>query len=148
VRSHCPRRRRRRAPRRSETARRRSPSEGQPHEHDRRAGELAGRRLLAERGPRRRDADDPHEQREGCDTYASLRIAEQRLSLQEIAEELGHSLEVLATHYAHVISEYARKGRIDPEKLIREARKRVAGGDVSRRTRRQMDAISPAAPSE
>jgi hypothetical protein len=84
----------------------------------------------------------------GCNTYASLRIAEQRLSLQEIAEELGHSLEVLATHYAHVISEYARKGRIDPEKLIREARKRVAGGDVSRRTRRQMDAISPAAPSE
>jgi integrase len=64
-------------------------------------------------------------------TYASLRIAEQRLSLQEIAEELGHSLEVLAEHYAHVISEYAGKGRIDPEKLIREARKRVARGDVS-----------------
>lgn len=81
-------------------------------------------------------------------TYASLRIAEQRLSLQEIAEELGHSLEVLATHYAHVISEYAGKGKIDPEKLIREARERVAGGDVSRRTRRQMDAISPAAPRE
>jgi integrase len=75
-------------------------------------------------------------------TYASLRIAEQRLSLQEIAEELGHSLEVLAEHYAHVISDYAGKGRIDPEKLIREARKRVARGDVSGRTGRQMDAKS------
>ena len=75
-------------------------------------------------------------------TYASLRIAEQRLSLQEIAEELGHSLEVLAEHYAHVISEYAGKGKIDPEKLIREARKRVSSGDVSRRTGRQMDARS------
>jgi hypothetical protein len=62
--------------------------------------------------------------------------------LQEIAEELGHSLEVLADHYAHVISEYAGKGKIDPETLIREARKRAAGGDVSRRTGRQMDAKS------
>lgn len=73
-------------------------------------------------------------------TYASLRIAEQRLSLQEIAEELGHSLEVLAEHYAHVISEYAGKGKIDPEKLVRDARKRVARGDVSRPTGRQTDA--------
>jgi hypothetical protein len=49
---------------------------------------------------------------------------------------------VLADHYAHVISEYAGKGKIDPETLIREARKRAAGGDVSRRTGRQMDAKS------
>jgi hypothetical protein len=55
-------------------------------------------------------------------TYASLRIAERRLSLQEIAEELGHSLEILAEHHAHVISQYAGKGKLDPEKLIREAR--------------------------
>jgi len=61
-------------------------------------------------------------------TYASLRIAEQRLSLQEIAEELGHSLEVLAGTYAHVISEYAGKGPIDPETLIRTARKTVTQG--------------------
>jgi hypothetical protein len=33
-----------------------------------------------------------------------------------------------------------RVGRIDPEKLIREARKRVASGDVSRRPGRQTDA--------
>jgi integrase len=75
-------------------------------------------------------------------TYASLRIAEQRLSLQEIAEELGHSLEVLAEHYAHVISEYAGKGKIDPEKLIQEARRGVAAGDTSRRPEPQSDAAS------
>jgi integrase len=39
-------------------------------------------------------------------TFASLRIAEQRLSLQEIAAELGHDVDVLAKTYAHVISEY------------------------------------------
>jgi hypothetical protein len=37
--------------------------------------------------------------------YASLRLAEQRLSLQEIAEEMGHTVEVLARTYAHVIAE-------------------------------------------
>jgi hypothetical protein len=58
------------------------------------------------------------------------------------------SLEVLAEHYAHVISEYAGKGKIDPEKLIREARKCVAGGDLSRRTGRQTDATSANAGSE
>jgi hypothetical protein len=41
-----------------------------------------------------------------------------------------------------VISEYAGRGKIDPEKLIRDARKRVARGDVSRRTGRQTDAKS------
>jgi integrase len=29
-------------------------------------------------------------------TYASLRLAEQRLSLQAIAEKMGHSVQVLA----------------------------------------------------
>lgn len=61
-------------------------------------------------------------------TYASLRIAEQRLSLQEIAEEMGHSLQVLAETYAHVISEYAGQGPIDPEKLIKAARAQVVSG--------------------
>jgi hypothetical protein len=49
---------------------------------------------------------------------------------------------VLADHYAHVISEYAGKGKIVPERLIRESRKRVAGGDVTRRAGRQTDAES------
>jgi len=55
-------------------------------------------------------------------TYASLRLAEQRLSLQEIANELGHSLEVLSRSYAHVISDLRGQGPVNPEKLVREAR--------------------------
>jgi len=67
-------------------------------------------------------------------TYASLRIAEQRLSLQEIAEEMGHSLQVLAETYAHVISEYAGQGPIDPEKLIAAARATVEIGPARLQT--------------
>jgi integrase len=37
-------------------------------------------------------------------TYASLRLAEQRLSLQEIAEEMGHRVQVLAETYARTSS--------------------------------------------
>jgi integrase len=55
-------------------------------------------------------------------TYASLRLAEQRLSLQEIAEEMGHTVEVLARTYAHVIAEYRGQGPIDPDNLIQRAR--------------------------
>ena len=55
---------------------------------------------------------------------------------------------MLADHYAHVISEYAGKGKIVPEKLIREARKRVAGGDITRRAGRQTDAKSADVRSE
>jgi integrase len=57
-------------------------------------------------------------------TYASLRLAEQRLSLQEIAEEMGHTVEVLARTYAHVISEYRGRGPIAPDALITRARRR------------------------
>ena len=55
-------------------------------------------------------------------TYASLRLAEQRLSLQEIAEEMGHTVEVLARTYAHVIAEYRGRGPIAPDALINGAR--------------------------
>lgn len=57
-------------------------------------------------------------------TYASLRLAEQRLSLQEIAEEMGHSVQVLAETYAHVIAELRGEGPVDPDALIEGARKR------------------------
>jgi hypothetical protein len=57
-------------------------------------------------------------------TYASLRLAEQRLSLQEIAEEMGHTVEVLARTYAHVIAEYRGQGPIDPDALINKARRK------------------------
>jgi integrase len=57
-------------------------------------------------------------------TYASLRLAEQHLSLQEIAEETDHTVEVLARTYAHVISEYRGRGPIAPDVLITRARRR------------------------
>ena len=59
-------------------------------------------------------------------TYASLRLAEQRLSLQEIAEEMGHTVEVLARTYAHVISEYRGQGPVHQDALITRARPRNA----------------------
>ena len=57
-------------------------------------------------------------------TYASLRLAEQRLSLQELAEEMGHGLQVLAETYAHVIADLRGVGPIDPDALIDAARRR------------------------
>jgi integrase len=71
-------------------------------------------------------------------TYASLRIAEQRLSLQEIAAELGHSVQVLSDHYAHVVAEYAGAGAIDPDLLIARAR----AGRTTMDHGRQEDAMS------
>ena len=56
--------------------------------------------------------------------YASLRLAEQRLSLQEIAEEMGHTVEILARTYAHVILEYHGRGPIAPDALMTSARRR------------------------
>lgn len=67
-------------------------------------------------------------------SYASLRIAEGKLSLQEIAEEMGHDLAVLAETYAHVISDYAGKGRVDPDTLIRQARDTIAAEHTGRQT--------------
>jgi hypothetical protein len=57
-------------------------------------------------------------------TYASLRLAEQRLSLQELAEEMGHGVQVLAETYAHVIADLRGAGPIDPDALIDAARRR------------------------
>ncbi len=37
---------------------------------------------------------------------------------------MGHTVEVLARTYAHVISEYRGRGPIDPETLIRKARRK------------------------
>jgi len=57
-------------------------------------------------------------------TYASLRLAEQRLSLQELAEEMGQGVQVLADTYAHVIADLRGVGPIDPDALIDAARRR------------------------
>lgn len=45
---------------------------------------------------------------------AHVRVAAQRLSLQEIADEMGHDVDVLAKTHAHVISEYRGHGPINP----------------------------------
>lgn len=55
-------------------------------------------------------------------TYASLRLAEQRLSLHEISAELGHSVEVLARTYSHVIADLKGQGPVDANQLIEDAR--------------------------
>ena len=57
---------------------------------------------------------------------ASIRIAAQQQSLQEIADEMGHTVEVLANTYAHVISEYRGQGPFDPDEKIRAARTMIA----------------------
>lgn len=70
-------------------------------------------------------------------TWASLRIAEQRLSLKEIADEMGHSVQMLDDNYSHVISEYAGQGPVDPETLIADARATLAGTDLTDLTKRE-----------
>ena len=47
-------------------------------------------------------------------TYASLRLAEQRLSLHELAEETGHCVQVLADTYAQVIADLRGWARSTP----------------------------------
>ena len=53
-------------------------------------------------------------------SYASLRFAE-RANPAEIADEMGHSLEVLFSTCAHVIAELKGAGPVSAEELILEA---------------------------
>jgi integrase len=66
-------------------------------------------------------------------TSVSLRIAEQTMSLAEIAAEAGHTVEELAETYAHVISEYRGQGPINPDQLIRQAREQIVSEVASAR---------------
>ena len=54
-------------------------------------------------------------------TWASLLIQEGRMTLVEIAEQMGHSTQTLLSTYAHVIAELSGDQR-PVEDLIREAR--------------------------
>jgi len=56
--------------------------------------------------------------------HASLLIKEGRLDLREIAERMGHSVEMLERRYAHEIREY-RGRRIDVAQEIARARART-----------------------
>src|SRR4051812_9040859 len=58
-------------------------------------------------------------------SFASLRIQEGRLTIVELAEQLGHSPTMTLNTYAHVIAEFRGGGRVDPDALIAEARAAV-----------------------
>ena len=88
-------------------------------------------------------------------TYASLRLAEQRLSLQELAEEMGHGLQVLAETYAARHRRPARRGpgrprRADrrrpaaPQERPNRGRNRRPRGSFRPRRRRERSASGPA----
>ncbi|HWT92723.1 MAG TPA: tyrosine-type recombinase/integrase [Solirubrobacteraceae bacterium] len=58
-------------------------------------------------------------------TWASLRIAEKRLSVAEIAEEIGDKTSTVLDTYTHVIREWRGRRAIDIEKEVRRARVKV-----------------------
>jgi integrase len=62
--------------------------------------------------------------------FASLLLHEGRLSLIEITEQLGHSLTMLSSTYAHVIAELKDSDRISAEEQIRRARAKVWDGSM------------------
>jgi len=59
-------------------------------------------------------------------TWASLLIAEKRLSLPEIAEQLGDKTSTVLDTYTHVLHEWRGRRKIDIEKEIRRARSQAA----------------------
>jgi integrase len=59
-------------------------------------------------------------------TWASLLIAEKRLSIAELAEQLGDKTSTVLDTYGHVINEWRRRRSISIETEIRKARKRLA----------------------
>ena len=60
-------------------------------------------------------------------SFASLRIQEGRLTIVELAEQLGHSPAMTLRTYAHVIAEFRGGGQVAPDALIAEARAAVPG---------------------
>jgi integrase len=65
-------------------------------------------------------------------SFASLLIHEGELSIVEIANQLGHSVETLLRVYAHVIAEMAEKRRVPAETAIAEARLESSGDELAR----------------
>lgn len=58
-------------------------------------------------------------------TWASLLIAEKRLSIVEIAEQLGDKTSTVLDIYSHVMREFRHQRSLDIEKEVRRARKSV-----------------------
>jgi integrase len=65
-------------------------------------------------------------------SFASLLFAQQT-NPAEIAGQLGHSLQMLFSTYAHVIDELRGRDRVSAEDEIRAARAAPAGADVAQR---------------
>jgi len=63
-------------------------------------------------------------------TWASLRIAEKRLSIAEVAEQLGDKTSTVLDSYTHVINEWRGRRSVDIEAEIRRARAAVRRGRV------------------
>jgi len=59
-------------------------------------------------------------------TWASLLVAEQRLSIAEIAEQLGDKISTVLDTYTHVMHEWRGRRRVNVASEIRRARERVA----------------------
>ncbi len=59
-------------------------------------------------------------------TWASLLIAEKRLSIAEIAEQLGDKTSTVLDTYTHVLNEWRGAGPVDIEAEIRDAADRAA----------------------
>ena len=58
-------------------------------------------------------------------SFASLLIHEGRLSVVEIAQQLGHSPTMTLNTYGHVIAELAEAEKVSAEELILEARQKI-----------------------
>lgn len=68
-------------------------------------------------------------------TWTSLRIAEKRLSIAELSEQLGDRTSTVLDVYSHVMHEWRGRRSVDIDVEIRRARKRAEGGGVVKRMR-------------
>jgi integrase len=75
-------------------------------------------------------------------SLASLLFAEQK-NPAEIAEHMGHSIQMLLSTYVHVIEELRGRERISASDEVRAARASIAYGDVAQKLPADHDAGSP-----
>jgi integrase len=65
-------------------------------------------------------------------SFASLLIHERRLTIVEIAEQMGHSATTLLHTYAHVIAELKAQAPVSAEDRIQEARRALISASLQR----------------
>jgi integrase len=66
-------------------------------------------------------------------SFASLLIHEGRLSIVEIAQQLGHNPTTCLSTYAHVMAELREAEKVSAEEAIRDARARVFESDTAQK---------------